>query len=238
MGRPSYSWPPSSMTTSPRTRAARSSGQTTKGGSEALAGKPIRTAATRGRSRRWATALVKSGVPIMTAWIGPVGPTAASSSRSAVLIPPVTSAVVGVLTAWTTVSPSSRTASVLVPPTSMPTRLTRTHASREHRFELEVVAERPRPDVLQPLGREQHRRRRQRHHADALAVAERLGADRLAGDGVDDADQIGRHDPRRAIEPAHGELVLKGELEALAPAVAETVEPRGSPQEALGGAPG
>ena len=55
MGRPSYSWPPSSMTTSPRTIAARSSGQSTNGGSEALAGSPIRTAATRARSRRWTT---------------------------------------------------------------------------------------------------------------------------------------------------------------------------------------
>ena len=120
IGRPSYSWPPSSMTTSPRTRAARSSGQSTKGGSEALAGRPIRMAATRVRSRRWTTALVKCVVPIMTASIGPAGTSPASSSRSAVVMPPVTSAVVGVLTAWTTAAPSSSTASVLVPPTSMP----------------------------------------------------------------------------------------------------------------------
>ncbi len=78
IGRPSYSWPPSSMTTSPRTRAARSSGQSTKGGSEALAGRPIRIAATRVRSRRCTTALVKCVVPIMTASIGPAGATPAS----------------------------------------------------------------------------------------------------------------------------------------------------------------
>ena len=45
-GRPSYSWPPSSIHTSPRTSRPRSSGQSQKGGSEALAGMPIRSAAT------------------------------------------------------------------------------------------------------------------------------------------------------------------------------------------------
>src|SRR3989441_7319870 len=238
IGRPSYSCPPSSMTTSPRTSAARSSGQSTKGGSDALAGRPIRTAATRVRSRRWTTAFVKCVVPIMTASIGPLVPTAARSSRSAVVIPPVTSAVVGVLTAWTTASPSSRTASVLVPPTSMPTRLTRARASREHRLELQVVAERPGPHVLEALGREQDGRRRQRHHAHALSVAERLGADRLTGDGGHDANEIGRHDPRPTVEPAHRELVLERQLEALLTMVTQPVDPRGPPQEALGRAAG
>ena len=122
IGRPSYSWPPSSMTTSPRTSSARSSGQSTKGGSDALAGSPIRTAAMRVRPRRWTTALVKCVVPIMTASTRAAAGAAASRSASARVIPLVTSAVVGVLTAATTRSPSSRTASVLVPPTSMPTR--------------------------------------------------------------------------------------------------------------------
>ena len=47
------------MKTSPRTRSARSAGQSQKGGNEALAGNPIRTAATRDRSRRCTTALTK-----------------------------------------------------------------------------------------------------------------------------------------------------------------------------------
>src|SRR5438094_130012 len=138
IGRPSYSWPPSSMTTSPRTSSARSSGQSTNGGSDALAGRPMRTAATRVRPRRWTTALVKWVVPIMTALIvvaGSASParsvgglsemrlgSVASSSASARVTPPVRSAVVGVFTAATTRSPSRRTASVLVPPTSMPIR--------------------------------------------------------------------------------------------------------------------
>ena len=67
-GRPSNSWPPSSITISPRTRVARSSGQSTNGGREAPEGRPMRTAATRPRSRRCTTALVKWVVPIMAAW--------------------------------------------------------------------------------------------------------------------------------------------------------------------------
>ena len=45
-GRPSYSWPPSTIHTPPRTSVARSSGQSQNGGSEAEAGMPSRSAAT------------------------------------------------------------------------------------------------------------------------------------------------------------------------------------------------
>ena len=47
--------------------ARRSSGQSTIGGSAAVAGKPSRTAAVGARSRRCTTALVKCVVPIITA---------------------------------------------------------------------------------------------------------------------------------------------------------------------------
>jgi hypothetical protein len=109
------------MNTSPRTRPARSSGQSQKGGNEALAGSPIRTAATRERSRRWTTALTKCVVPITTPSIVRRA-TSGWSARpaSAVRMPVVTSGVVVVLIAYTTSSSSSSTASVLVPPTSMP----------------------------------------------------------------------------------------------------------------------
>jgi len=139
------------MKTSPRTSRARSSGQSTKGGSEALAGSPIRTAATGVRSRRWTTALVKCVVPIITASTRLRSRREVSSSeRSAVVIPEVTSAVVGVLTAQATRSPSSSTASVFVPPTSIPIRFTRASrpSRREHRAELQVVAEGAGTDVL------------------------------------------------------------------------------------------
>ena len=123
-GRPSYSCPPSIMKTRPRTILARSSGQSTNGGRDALAGRPIRTAATGFRSRRCITALVKCVVPIITASIRP-GPSSIPDTRSfkAFKMPPVTSSVVGVLTPATTESSWIKTASVLVPPTSIPIRL-------------------------------------------------------------------------------------------------------------------
>ena len=63
------------------------------------AGRPMRIAATRVRSRRWTTALVKWVVPIITASTGRRRsglPAARAAPRS---IPEVTSRVVGVLTA-------------------------------------------------------------------------------------------------------------------------------------------
>jgi hypothetical protein len=50
--------------------AAQIPGQSTKGPSERLAGRPMRSAATGARPRRWTTALVKCVVPIITASIG------------------------------------------------------------------------------------------------------------------------------------------------------------------------
>ena len=111
------------MKTAPRTRSARSAGQSQNGGSEALAGSPMRTAATRASPRRWTTALTKCVVPITTPSIALLAIWGCPTSElSAVTMPPVTSGVVGVLTAWATRPSSSSTASVLVPPTSIPIR--------------------------------------------------------------------------------------------------------------------
>jgi hypothetical protein len=128
-GRPSYSWPPSTIHTPPRTRLARSSGQSQNGGSEAEAGMPSLSAATLVRWRRWTTALMKCVVPIITPSIRfslplesfstPVAARLFSESR----MPVVTSSLVGAFTAPATLPSSIRTASVLVPPTSMPMRL-------------------------------------------------------------------------------------------------------------------
>ena len=73
--RPSYSWPPSTIATSPSTTAARSAGQSQNGGRLALAGRPMRIAPTRLKERRCTTALMKCVVPIMTASTG-LSPTA------------------------------------------------------------------------------------------------------------------------------------------------------------------
>ena len=127
--RPSYSWPPSTIHTPPRTSVARSSGQSQNGGSEAEAGMPSLSAPTLVRWRRWTTALMKWVVPIITpsmrfsvpfdSFKTPVAPRLFSESR----MPVVTSSLVGALTAPVTLPSSIRTASVLVPPTSMPMRL-------------------------------------------------------------------------------------------------------------------
>src|SRR3989304_5135329 len=179
-GRPSYSWPPSSMKTSPRTIAPRSAGQSTNGSSEALAGRPIRIAATGVRSRRWTTAFVKWVVPIITA-------------STALGVPP------GAL-------PPRRPGAG--PRRCWCRRRRRRSGSREDRLEVEIVAERARAHVLEALRRQQHGRRRQREHADALPVPEGLGADGLARDRVHHTDQVGRRHPGRAGEAADPELVL------------------------------
>ena len=99
----------------------RSSGQSTIGGSEAVAGSPRRTAAVGARSRRCTTALVKWVVPIITTSMASgFIPEAASTEFSAATTPDITSAVVASLTPARTLVPSMTTASVLVPPTSMP----------------------------------------------------------------------------------------------------------------------
>src|SRR5262245_53129871 len=110
--------------------------------------------------------------------------------------------------------------------------------SREDALELEVVAEGARPDVLETLRRQEHGRRRQRDHADALAVAQGLRADRVAGDAVEHADQIRSHHAGLTVEPADREFVLEGQLEARAAIIVEPVELGGAPKEALGGPPG
>ena len=111
------------MNTSPRTNWARPGGQSQNGGSDAAAGNPMRTAATRASPRRCTAALTKWVVPITTASIvPPVTFGWAESSASAVTTPVVTSSVVGVLTACATCPSASNTASVLVPPTSIPMR--------------------------------------------------------------------------------------------------------------------
>src|SRR6516162_4722067 len=233
------------MNTSPRTEWARSSGQSQNGGNEALAGNPMRTAATRARSRRWTTALTKWVVPITTPSIAPRATSGwPASSARAVTMPAVTSAVVGVLIACTTRPSSSSTASVLVPPTSMPIRriaptlpLPRMRGREwegvEDRTEVEVIAEGARPDMLEPLLCQKDRRGRERHDRHAPAIADRLGAKGLARDGVEHADQIGRHRQRHSIAPRHHPLVLERDLQLRAAILVEPVDRRAATQIAL-----
>ena len=124
-GRPSYSCPPSTIMTLPRTWSAKSFGQSANGGSAAPLGSPIRSAPMCSRSRRWTTAFVKCVVPMTTPSSCPASPSNSSSRAvKAETIPDVTSSLVGLFTAASTRFVSTSTASVFVPPTSTPMRLT------------------------------------------------------------------------------------------------------------------
>ncbi len=102
----------------------KSSGQSTIGGRTLVAGKPSRTAATGVSRRRSTIALVKCVVPIITvAMESGETPASAKTAWRAAVIPEVTSGVVGVLCQARTFVPSIKTASVLVPPTSIPIRM-------------------------------------------------------------------------------------------------------------------
>ncbi len=138
MGRPSYSNPPSVEAIAPFAIAATSGGQSQNGGNVALIGSPIRSAPTGVNCRRCTTALIKCVVPIITASTSPWPSGAVRSCVRACKIPAVTSSLVGALTARTTRPSSIKTASVLVPPTSMPMRLMiRTPIERECRNQMQ-----------------------------------------------------------------------------------------------------
>ena len=80
-------------------------------------------AATGERCFRSTIAFVKCVVPIITDAISPVArPDWLRTLEIAVVMPLVTSSVVGVFSFAMTLRPSIKTASVLVPPTSTPTR--------------------------------------------------------------------------------------------------------------------
>ena len=105
--------------------AARSSGQSVSGGIAAVDGSASRITPTGSRPLRSSTAFVKCVVPIMTASMSRAGAArGASTAPIALTIPPVTSAVVGVLCEATTSPSTTTTASVFVPPTSTPILVT------------------------------------------------------------------------------------------------------------------
>ena len=124
ISRPSNSCPPRHTYTWLPSALRRLSGQSTMGGTDRVAGAPRRTAAVGAICRASTTAFVKWVVPIITARtvLGSVVEER-SISRRADVMPEDTSDVVGVLQVLMTRRPSIRTASVLVPPTSIPSRI-------------------------------------------------------------------------------------------------------------------
>src|SRR6266702_605325 len=230
------------MKISPRTRSARFCGQSQNGGSEALAGMPIRIAATFIRFRRWTTALMKCVVPITTASTGPRATGSARNAFRASRMPDVTSCVVGRLTAKTTLSSSSSTASVLVPPTSIPMRRINLHSSAsalvENGTEIPVVAKSAGADEFEATRARQDGGSRQRHHGDALAVADGFGADRMAGDALQHADQVRRHRDGVAFAPGDDPFVLEREFQPGAAIVIDTLDRDRAAQKAFRGPAG
>ena len=121
---PLNSEPPSTMTFPARTVDLRSAGQSKSGGIEWLAGPATRTTATRYKPCRSSTALVACVVPSITWVIRSRDTLGARTTESRTDdTPSCVSDVVGVFALARTRSLTSRTtASVLVPPTSIPTR--------------------------------------------------------------------------------------------------------------------
>ena len=122
ISRPSKWCPPPITRASARAASRRSAGQSASGGTAVVAGAPMRSTPTRRRPRRSTMALVHWVVPSIACWTAArscPSSTASSASRT----PDSMSDVVGRLTAARTVlSWASSTASVLVPPTSIPMR--------------------------------------------------------------------------------------------------------------------
>ena len=73
------------------------------------------------------------------------------------------------------------------------------------------IAEGFRADDLQRARRLHQVVHRQADDGDALAVAQHLGGDRLAGFELEIDDQVGHHDHRLAVDPQHEILVLDGD---------------------------
>src|SRR4051794_15319883 len=106
----------------------------------------------------------------------------------------------------------------------------------EHRAEIEVVAEGAGADMVDSPRGQKDRRGGQGNDGDAHAVTDRLGAERISGNRVENAYQIGRHDQRLTVAPGEDPFVLKGKFE---PPIAVLVQPfddATAAQEALGGA--
>ena len=122
ISRPSYSKPPWAIIVGPRIAARRSAGHAEPGFTEYEPGAASRSTPTRSRPRRWMMALAGWVVPSI-AWAMRDRSTVPTTPSMALRMPSSGSGVVGTLiVARTAPEPSTTTASVLVPPTSMPRR--------------------------------------------------------------------------------------------------------------------
>src|SRR5579875_3776707 len=203
-----------------------------------VAGLPMRTTATRWRSRCSRMALVAWVVPSIT-WVmrwGGISPRPTASAMAEAM-PEVTSGVVATLEAASTRSwRSSTTASVWVPPTSIPSRRSTVRGMQAlHGHVVEVVAPGAGSDQLQAGRRPPGGVAGEGDHAHPLAVAQALADHRAGAVLVQDGDDVGDRGHDLAVQQGEQVLVLELEPEQPAGVLAEPLDRRAPPGEALGG---
>src|SRR6185312_14040965 len=207
--RPSNSMPPSTITAPAEIARVRSGGQPNIGRMLRVAGPPIRITAIRRSLRRSSTALVACVVPSIT-WLIRRGSAAGARSTVSIaaVIPPVMSGVPGTLAlAITRSAPSMITASVLVPPTSIPRRQSGAGTGEPlHGHVVEVVAERPRAGGRDAAVGPPDRVAGEGDHHHPLAVPDPFGGDRVRGLAVQHRDQVGHRGENPP--PLQGDQVL------------------------------
>src|SRR5215470_16139043 len=233
--RPSNSMPPSTISAPTDTAPARSLGHSNIGLMPCVAGPPSLTTATRRSFLRSSTAFVAWVVPSMTWVIRPgSAPGALSAASMAAMMPPVMSGVHGTLAlAITRSAGSMMTASVLVPPTSMPRRQSGAGTGELlDRQVLEVVTEGPRPGDLDPRLGPPDRVTGESDHRDPLPVADPLGRDRIRRLAVQHRDQVRHGGQHPAALERHEILVLQFQPEQPAQIVAKALDHHAAPDKA------
>src|SRR6266568_4545950 len=149
--------------------------------------------ATRRSLLRSSKALVACVVPSMTCVMRPASmPGASITASMAAVMPPVMSGVQATLALASTRSAGSMiTASVLVPPTSMPRRQSSCSTGKLLHWQvIEVVAERPRPGDGEPGLAPPDRVAAEGDDRDPLTVPDPLGHDGIGSLAVQHRDQV------------------------------------------------
>src|SRR5712691_583635 len=234
--RPSNSMPPSTTVWPTETASARSGGHSNIGLMLWVAGPPILITATRRSLLRSRTALVACVVPSIT-WVirAESMPGARSTASMAAVMPPVMSAVQATLAlAITRSAGSMTTASVLVPPTSMPRRQSSCGTGKLLHWQVvEVIPERPRAGDGESRVAAPDRVAAEGDHRDPLAVPDPLGHDRVGGLAVQYRDQVrdrGQHPPPLQRDEV---LVLQLQPDQAARVIAAALDQHGAADKSL-----
>src|ERR1022692_3956046 len=166
-------------------------------------------------------------------------PGARSTASMAAVMPPVMSGVQATLALASTRSAGSRmTASVLVPPTSMPRRQSSSGTGKLlHGQVVEVVAECPGTRGLDPSLRPPDRVAAEGDHRDPLAVPDPLGHDRVGGLAVQHRDQVGNGGEHPALLERYQVLVLQFQPDQAAGVLAEALDQHRAADEPARGPP-